>query len=86
MASHNETRWAKCCYRVIHEIMLGTDTAKKQEAVEFITEALMDDEFILWCGSWRIVDGTHPGAWLEEKLAHYREAPISHIGAMEKGK
>ena len=79
MTNISEIRWGKCCYRVIHDIMLGTDTDKKQEAVEFVTEALLDDDFILWCGSWRIADGTHPGVWLEDKLAHYREASIAHI-------
>jgi len=66
-----EGRFGHCCAMLIQHLMLSDNLEKKADAVTLITESLMDDDFIAWCGTWRTDAGEHPGTWLEDQLSRY---------------
>ena len=65
-------------------LKLGANRGKQGEAVEFINTALMDDNFVEWCGTWRTKGGEHPAVWLQGQLATFHDktthAPIGKGG------
>ena len=71
-----ENRFGQCCAKNIMYLVLGDNPIKQRETVAFIEEALKDDDFVTWCGSWRTRAMVHPAVWLADQLAKFQEKQV----------